>query len=124
MKRALLLLPFAFVLLAPASRAAAPEEHGWWTAFAGPNPDVPADGLLVEGGASATSPTAFAAVVYAVPDGSTVGKLTLAVAPSSATVPMTKLELCPLSSATIKAEQGRPMADAPKVDSRNNVTAA
>jgi hypothetical protein len=125
MKRLLLLalLPLALVLFAPAAPAASPDAHGWWTSFAGPNPDVPSDGMLVQGGASTTSPSAFGAVVYSVPERSTVGKLTLAVAPGSASVPLTKLELCPLVSPAFESSQGGAMSGAPKFDCAKNVTA-
>jgi hypothetical protein len=115
------LLP-VFVLLAPAAPAAAPDQHGWWTTF-GSSPDVPADGLLIQGGTSPASPSAFGAVVYSVPDGSQIGKLTLVVAPSSASIPLTKLELCPLTSTIFTAAQGGAMADAPKFDCQRHVTA-
>lgn len=126
MKRLLVLLPLTLVLLAvaPGARAAAPDEHGWWTSFAGPNPDVPSDGMLIQGGASATSPSAFGAVVYSVPDGSTVGKLTLALAPSSASVPLSKLELCPLASTVFDAAQGGAMSKAPDFDCTKSVRAS
>lgn len=118
----LVLLAVVLVLFAPAVPAASPDAHGWWTSFAGPNPDVPSDGMLIQGGASTSSPSAFGAVVYSVPERSTVGKLTLAVAPSSASVPLAKLELCPLASPAFEASQGGAMSGAPKFDCAKNVT--
>lgn len=105
-------------------QADAPSQAGWWTATnpgAGfgipsppPPPDVPPNGLLIEGGQS--SPTAYAAVVYDVPQGAAVGKLTLTVATQGGqpdATPATNLQACPLQSAAISPEQGGPMSDAP-----------
>lgn len=107
-----------------------PLQQGWWTASnpgglpAAPAPlppDVPADGLLVQGGPSA--PTAFAAVVYSFDNGATVGQLTLTVARPSATTPAAALQVCPLNSPDILGEQGGPMSDAPTYDCSNKATA-
>lgn len=105
-------------------QADAPSQAGWWTATnagAGfgipsppPPPDVPPNGLLVEGGQR--SPTAYAAVVYDVPQGAVVGKLTMTVATEGGqpdATPATNLQVCPLQSAAISPEQGGPMSDAP-----------
>lgn len=92
-------------------------------------PDVPANGLLIEGsptstsGASDASPTAFGALVYQLPSGATAGNLTVQVASNSATTPTANLQLCPLNSPAIPAEQGGPMNDAPAFNCTTNVTA-
>ena len=101
---------------AGAAIADAPVQKGWWTSASSPlggaaAPDVPADGLLIEGGPSA--PVAYAALVYPLASGTDVGKLTLRIAPNSATNPNSSLEVCPLDQPSINAEQGGPMTDAP-----------
>jgi hypothetical protein len=130
---ALLAAAASLSLAASAAHADGPAATGWWTATnpgsvlgspaPPPPPDVPADGLLIEGGADGT-PTAFAAAVYELPDGSAPVTLTLAVAPSSATTPAATLELCPLTSAVIVREHGGPMADAPTYRCARKVTAS
>ena len=111
----------ALGLWAAPTGAAAPRQQGWWSASPVARPDVPEDGLLVEGGA--TSPASFAALVYDVSSNATVGKLKLAVAPSSATIPNVTLQLCPLAEPAIEPAQGGAMADAPEFDCATNVTA-
>ena len=121
----------------PAS-AQAPDQAGWWTSASSgglpgsapqPPSDVPAKGLLIEGGPSSASgssdsgATAFAAVVYEIPQGATVGKLTLNVASNSATTPVAQLELCPLTTPTIQSEYGGSSKDAPAYSCKQNVTA-
>src|SRR3954451_17374088 len=107
-----------------------PVQQGWWTATnpgglptvpAPLPPDVPADGLLVQGGPN--GPTAFAAVVYSFDAGATVGQLTLTVARPSATTPAAALQVCPLGSPDILGEQGGPMSDAPTYSCTNKATA-
>lgn len=71
-----------------------------------------------------TGAAAFGALSYDVPEGATVGKLTLTVAPNSATTPSTTLELCPLTSQSFKPEEGGAMSDAPSYSCAHNVTAA
>jgi hypothetical protein len=118
-------LAFLFVVMSAtligSARAAAPDLQGWWTAgipvvgvpLPAP-PDVPADGLLVQGGADAASPTAYAALVFQL-ETSTVarGQLTLNVSASSAAVPGSQLQLCPLTTTLFSPEQGGAWADAP-----------
>lgn len=124
---------------AGAASAQAPTQQGWWTAtnpgsmqgLPGPPapPDVPADGLLVEGGTSSTpgaqnsAPTAYAALAYPLAPGSTVGKLTLPVAPASASTPNATLQLCPLKSSGFFPQQGGPIAEGPAFDCSRNVAA-
>jgi hypothetical protein len=117
----------------PAASAAAPAAAGWWTSLnpgstlgsptPPPPPDVPSDGLLVEGGADST-PTAFAALVYELSPGMAAGKLTLTVAANSATTPASSLQLCALSNPTIIVEHGGPMADAPTYNCSAKLTTA
>jgi hypothetical protein len=111
--------------------ADAPTTQGWWTQTSPSTPlgaappvasDVPSNGLLIEGGAAA--PVAYAALVYSLGPGAQVGKLTLQIAPSSATTPNSSLELCPLEKPTLHAEQGGPMSDAPAYTCETHVTAA
>jgi hypothetical protein len=114
--------------------ADAPAETGWWTSVnpgstlgsptPPPPPDVPAHGLLVEGGPDSSSPTALAAVVYQLPANAKAGQLTLTVAPNSATTPAATLELCPLSNAAVIVEYGGPMSDAPSYKCSTKVTAS
>lgn len=113
--------------------ARASTQHGWWTAtnISAPvagipipvpaAPDVPADGLLVEGGY--LSPVAYAAVLYHPDKGQAAQALTLRVALGSATTPTATLELCPLRQAAIDVEQGGPMGDAPAYSCTVNTTA-
>jgi hypothetical protein len=115
--------------------ALAPTEQGWWTStnpggttqslgVASPAPpDVPSNGLLVEGGPSAASSLAYAGLIYQVPSGATAGTLTLTVAPNSATTPDSILEVCPLTLPLVIPEQGGPMSDAPAYDCTTNTTA-
>src|SRR4051794_34992426 len=87
------------VAAAAPALAEAPLQHGWWTTtntgtlpVSVPPPDVPAGGMLVEGGA--TSPSAYGAVVYEIGDHVVPSRLTLTVAAGSGTVPGSQLELC------------------------------
>lgn len=114
---------------APAALADAPVDRGWWTltnpgppAPAQAPPDVPADGLLVQGGP--TAPVALAGLIFEPAAGATAQRLVLNVVSSSATTPGAVLELCPLSVPALNAEQGGPIADAPAYDCARKVTAA
>jgi hypothetical protein len=130
---ALLLIGFGWFVNGSAG-AEPPSQQGWWTVTnpgpapeglpvptPPPPPDVPSGGSLVQGGPS--SPNAFAALVYQLPQGAKVGDLTLKVASSSATTSGRTLEACPLTNPTIHAEQGGPMADAPQYDCAKKTTA-
>ena len=114
------------LLVAPAG-ALAPTSQGWWTSLnlgnglAPPSGDVPTNGLLVESEMNG-QPTAFSALVYQLPDGAVPSTLTLAIAPSSATTPSAKLEICPLKSPVITTDAGGPMSDAPAYDCTHNVS--
>src|SRR5689334_22285649 len=97
----------ALVVGPTAALAQAPLEQGWWTTGnpgsveGSPTPpappDVPAKGLLVQGGSSSasgasnTGPTSYAGLVYLLPDGALLGPLTLNVASGSATTPNSTL---------------------------------
>lgn len=111
---------FSLSVLALAANAEAPVEQGWWTVSnAGPvaapaPPDVPADGLLIQGGPA--SPSALAALVYEVETGTTPDKLTLTIAPESTKTPAATLQLCALTAPSLQVQQGGPMANAPAYD--------
>jgi hypothetical protein len=140
MKRFLLACALALMavgVLSGPARADAPRDQGWWTVTTpgatplpaqlpaqppGP-PDVPARGLLIQAGGG-DMPTAYAALLYELGQGTTAGKLTLAVAPNSVTTPMATLQLCPLLQPINHAEQGGPIADAPPFDCGKNAKAA
>jgi hypothetical protein len=113
--------------------AMAPDQQGWWTSLNAGSvpevgslpsptlPDVPAQGLLVEGPSS--SPVAYAALVYYLPVGATASTLTLTIAANSASTPNSTLELCPLVNPVLNPEQGGPTSDAPAYDCTKNVSA-
>ena len=96
-------------------------EQGWWAATnpGAPvpaltsQPDVPSDGLEVQG--PATHPASIAAVSFTFNQNASATFLTLQVAPNSITAPNTAIEACPLTS-HLKPEQGGPIADAPTFD--------
>lgn len=114
---------------APHAHADAPVDQGWWTALnpgaPAPTtapPDVPADGLLVQGGSDG-SPVAFAALVYEPEVGAVAQRVVLKVAPDSATTRQATLQLCPLKAPVLNAEQGGPIGDAPDYDCASKTTA-
>jgi hypothetical protein len=124
---------------ATSASATAPSEQGWWTTL-NPGtiggvglvpapPDVPAKGMLVEGGPGSTpgasdgGALAYGAVLYKIPAGAELGSLTLTVAPDSLTTPDSALELCALDHPALPNEQGGPEGDAPAYDCRTHVTA-
>jgi hypothetical protein len=127
MKRVLLTLATAALALGVVStpaHAAAPRDQGWWTAtnpIPAP-PDVPPRGLLVQAGPN--GPSAFAAVLYELEQGTTAGMLTLAIAPNSLSTPSATLMVCPLLQAIVHPEQGGPMSNAPPYDCSRKATAA
>jgi hypothetical protein len=130
-----LLATFAMVagLGANPAGAMAPDQQGWWTSLnpgsvpevgslpSPTPPDVPAQGLLVEGPSS--NPVAYAALVYYLPVGATASTLTLTMATNSASAPNTTLELCPLGSPVLNPVQGGPTSDAPAYDCATNASA-
>ena len=119
----------SFVLtVVPALRSDAltPVRTGWWSqtggAMALPPPDVPADGLYVQGGAG--DPMAVSALVYEVPSDQTAGKLTLAIAgtpPAALSV-----QACALApgAESFKPAQDGAWSDAPKYDCTKPVPGA
>jgi hypothetical protein len=123
MRRLLLALAVTGVLaFAPAASAEAPVTQAWWwsgSAIPSAPPDVPADGLLVQGGPSA--PTAYAAVRFEVPGTATVGALTLHL--SGTATPNSALKLCRIE-ATFEPVQGGDLAKAPAYDCRDTATGA
>ena len=119
------------------ARAEAPVDQGWWTATTPGGlpvggvtpPDVPAQGLLVQGGPGATTgagdtgATAYAALVFGVVPGATIGPLKLSTASSTVSTPQPVLEVCPLTDSAFSSAQGGPMSAAPPYDCNRNVTA-
>jgi hypothetical protein len=127
-----------FVVFASSSASAeAPGQQGWWTTTnlgsvpelgatvpVSTAPDVPAEGLLVQGGQSSTMPAAYAALIYPLDPGITATTLTLTVHTQSATTPGTTLEICPLADPAIVEEQGGPISDAPAYDCSHGIKAS
>ena len=119
------------------ARAEGPVDQGWWTSTtpaglpigAVTPPDVPAQGLLVQGGPGATTgpgdtgATAYAALVFGVAPGATVGHLTLTAAPGSLSTPAAVLEVCALTDSAFSSVQGGPISAAPPYDCSHDVTA-
>lgn len=104
------------------AHAEPPALQGWWT-ITGPEahpPDVPADGLAVQG--AAASPTAVAALSYPVPDRALAVTLTVTVAPQSGSVPNSTISACPLVAADFVPVQGGALAEAPAWDCAAPVT--
>jgi hypothetical protein len=99
--------------------ADAPTAQAWWSAAPQAVPataaDVPADGLLVQGGPAAGSPNAFAALSFGVAAGATPTTLTLRLVPSAANVPSSTVRACRLSG-SFTPVQGGDMASAPAFD--------
>jgi len=126
---AALLAVAAMALASGPALADAPRDQGWWTVTnpgglpAAPPapPDVPARGLLIQGGPSA--PSSFGALVYELDQGNTATTLTLAVAPNSITTPAT-LQLCQLITPLVHQDEGGPLADAPAYNCSKKATAA
>lgn len=127
-------LAVCFTMRGAPAAADSPEQQGWWTVLnpgtggalpipAQIPPDVPSNGLLVEGG-SASSPSAYAALLYSLGQGASASTLTLQVTGNSATTPNSTLEICPLSSDSFTAEQGGPISGAPSYDCTKKVTAS
>jgi hypothetical protein len=100
-----------------------PRDKGWWTVTNPlPAPDVPAGGLLVQGGPGG-SPTAFAAVLYELDPGMSASTLTLTMAANSATTSSATLDLCPLTQPIVHPDEGGPMSDAPPYNCGKKVSA-
>jgi hypothetical protein len=119
-----LLLAAAALAIGPSAGADAPGKQGWWTATGALGlpgtvvaPDVPADGLLLEGGPS--TPRSYAAISASLPVGSA---LVLDVAPNSVTTADVPLQVCPLVSPSFEPKQGGSLADAPEYDCAQRAT--
>ena len=103
----------------------APARTGWWSqASQGglavpPPPDVPPDGLYVQGGPN--SAFAYAAVRYDLGDGAGVGRLRLV--STGVASPAAALHLCPLLKPDFASAQGGPLAEAPAYDCAKPVAA-
>lgn len=111
------------IVLSPTrSLAVDSAQSGWWTSAPVAAPDVPADGLLLQGGPTLDRPVAFGAVRFALGADEQPGDLTLAVAANSGTTPSASLTVCPLTKAFTTA-QGGAMADAPTFDCTKKATA-
>lgn len=110
------------------STAAAPSRQGWWKVglpVAAPGigglgnlkdpqgADVPDGGLLVQGGPSVAQPAAYAAMAFDLGTATVGGPLRLVPAPTTASVPGSKLIACSLNDASFKPADGGPIADAP-----------
>jgi hypothetical protein len=132
-----LLLVGAFASTGGSAQAEAPVAQGWWTTTNVKDqlpvdppalpvqvpPDVPPDGLLVQGGLTEDAPSAYAALVYDLDEGLAPGKLTLKLAPASASSPASTLRLCKLADSSLSPEQGGAMDHAPKYDCGGAATA-
>ncbi|MDT7539346.1 MAG: hypothetical protein QOI82_2931 [Actinomycetota bacterium] len=122
---AVLLLAGGVLAFANPSYADAPTAQAWWNAanmgLAQPPdpPDVPPDGLLLQGGLS--GPSAYAALSFTLPVDATAAALTLDVA--STATQATAVQACPAKPGW-KAVQGGPLADAPTYDCARSVAAA
>jgi hypothetical protein len=103
----------------------APARTGWWSQAsqgglaAPPPPDVPPDGLYVQGGPN--GPIAYAAVRYDVGDGTGAGRLRLV--STGVASPAAALHLCSLLKPDFAAAQGGPLAEAPAYDCAKPVAA-
>ncbi|MBV8982105.1 MAG: hypothetical protein JO086_14475 [Acidimicrobiia bacterium] len=110
------------------SVAAAPSLQGWWkvglpiadTGIGGlgnlKDPqaaDVPDGGLLVQGGPTVAQPAAYAALSFDLGTAAVSGPLRLVPAPTTVSVPGSKLIACSLNDASFKPADGGAIADAP-----------
>lgn len=93
--------------------ADAPAAYGWWASPLAGALDVPEGGLLVAG--SQDSPTSYAAVDVEATAGARVA-ITLRVAPSSATLPTSAVQACPLTTPSFEPADGGDLGDAPPYD--------
>jgi hypothetical protein len=118
--------------------AAAPSRQGWWKiglpiADGGiggvgnlkdpQGADVPDGGLLVQGGQSVAQPAAYAAVGFDLGSGAVGGPLRLVPAPSTVSVPGSKLIACPLVNATFQPADGGDLTDGPSYSCASAVSA-
>jgi hypothetical protein len=118
--------------------AASPSRQGWWkvglpTAGVGigglgnlKDPqaaDVPDGGLLVQGGQSVSQPAAYAAMGFDLGTATVSGPVRLVPAPTTASVPGSKLIACPLNDPSFKPADGGAIADAPPYTCSSAVSA-
>jgi hypothetical protein len=114
------------LLTHPTSAAGAQEgsRQGWWTAAgvggllpgSAVGPDVPSDGLLVQGGLRDDAPVAIAALAVPVDAGADVRTITISAVATGANLPGSVLLACPLAAPDFAAAQGGPIAEAPAHD--------
>jgi hypothetical protein len=110
---------------APAS-ASEPARTGWWSSAntgpvqAPPPPDVPDDGLYVQGGPPGSAPTAFSAVLYEIATDEAATKLTLKLAGSSSS-PNLAVQACPIPSGDFASGPNQPATAAPAYDANHCV---
>jgi hypothetical protein len=136
-----LLVALGWLLAVPTAVADAPVQRGWWhgaTALEAltdalqlpglelplgevSTVDVPADGLLVQGGTA--GPAAYSAVAFAVGDASITGPLRLEPSPLAVVVPGSPLLACPLDQPSFAPVQGGRRQDAPPYDCLGQVLA-
>jgi hypothetical protein len=107
----------------PAAAQETSVQSGWWSSSPVLAPDAPADGLVIQGGPDANAPTAYAAVAGVLAPATKATRLTLAVAPGSATTPNVTLSLCRLTEPFAPA-QGGASTDAPAYDCASKLTAS
>jgi hypothetical protein len=113
-----------FLGAAPAAAEETSVQSGWWSSSSPViAPDAPADGLVIQGGPDPEAPPAYAAVAVALPTATKATRLTLAVAPGSATTPNATLALCRLTEPFAPA-QGGASTDAPGYDCAGKLTAS
>jgi hypothetical protein len=120
------------------ARAASPSRQGWWkvglpTAGVGigglgnlKDPqaaDVPDGGMLVQGGQSVGQPAAYAAMAFDLGTAAVAGPVRLVPAPTTASVPGSKLIACPLNDPSFKPADGGAIADAPPYTCSSAVSA-
>ncbi|MBV9411460.1 MAG: hypothetical protein JO148_07685 [Acidimicrobiia bacterium] len=120
------------------AHAAGPSLKGWWTTvlpvadvgvggvgnLRDPQAvDVPEGGLLVQGGPTVDKPTAYAALAFDLGSSAVSGPLRLVPAPTTVTVPGSKLIACPLNDPSFAPVGGGSIADAPAYTCSSAVTA-
>lgn len=120
------------VFLAPPGARAASDglQQGWWTALSAggvvpgavAGPDVPPDGLLVQGGTADSSSTAFAAIAVPVARGQ-ARTLVVHAAAASFTISGSTIKACRLESPSFRPAQGGDIGDAPAYDCAGATTA-
>ena len=124
----LLLVAAVALALSPAAPAAAQTsgevQAGWWTSAPLAAPDVGEGNLLVQGGPSAESPLAYAAVSIPLGADEVPATLTLTVAPDSGTTPNSTLSVCPLATSSFEPAQGGSADDGPEYSCETSVDAA